>query len=84
MFNIKFKINTIKYKLFIVLKHIYNKNYYMRKKLKESEKKGKLTASINKEVLNKLNTLHNNVSKHVEWLIYRDLRKNNQIDEIPL
>lgn len=56
----------------------------MRKKLKESEKKGKLTASVNKIVLDKLNNLHNNVSKHVEWLIYQDLRKNNEIDEIPL
>jgi hypothetical protein len=56
----------------------------MRKKLKEKEKKGKLTASINKDVLNKLNSLHSNVSKHVEWLIYQDLRKNNQIDEMPL
>jgi len=56
----------------------------MRKKLKESEKKGKLTASINKQVLDKLNSLHGNVSKHVEWLIYQDLRKNNEINEIPL
>ncbi len=56
----------------------------MRKKLKEFEKKGKLTASINKEVLDKLNSLHNNVSKHVEWLIYQDLRKNNEINEMPL
>jgi hypothetical protein len=56
----------------------------MRKKLKETEKKGKLTASINKQVLEKLNILHGNVSKHVEWLIYQDLRKNNEIDEIPL
>ena len=56
----------------------------MKKKLKETEKKGKLTASINKQVLEKLNTLHGNVSKHVEWLIYQDLRKNNEIDEMPL
>jgi len=56
----------------------------MKKKLNESEKKGKLTASVNKQVLYKLNSLHNNVSKHVEWLIYQDLRKNNNIDEIPL
>ena len=38
----------------------------MRKKLNESEKKGKLTASINKTLLDKLNRLHGNVSKHVE------------------
>jgi hypothetical protein len=56
----------------------------MRKKLKECEKKGKLTASVNKILLNKLNTLHSNVSKHIEWLIYQDLRKNNEIDEMPL
>lgn len=56
----------------------------MKKQLKESEKKGKLTASVNKQVLAKLNGLHNNVSKHVEWLIYQDLRKNNEIEEMPL
>lgn len=56
----------------------------MRKKLKENEKKGKLTATVNKKLLDKLNSLHNNVSKHVEWLIYQDLRKNNEIDEMPL
>jgi hypothetical protein len=56
----------------------------MRKKLKETEKKGKLTASINKQVLDKVNSLHGNVSKHIEWLIYQDLRKNNEIDEMPL
>ena len=56
----------------------------MRKKLKESEKKGKLTASINKKLLFKLNNNYSNVSKHVEWLIYQDLRKNNQIEEMPL
>lgn len=56
----------------------------MRKKLKENEKKGKLTTTINKKVLTKLNSLHHNVSKHVEWLIYQDLRKNNEIDEMPL
>ena len=57
---------------------------HMKKKLKESEKKGKLTASVNKKVLTKLNSLHNNVSKHVERLIYQDLRKNNEIEEMPL
>ena len=56
----------------------------MRKKLKKSEKKGKLTASINQVVLTRINDLHSNVSKHVEWLIYQDLRKNNQIEEMPL
>jgi len=48
------------------------------------KKKGKLTASINKKVLEKLNHSYSNVSKHVEWLIYQDLRKNNKIDEMPL
>ena len=56
----------------------------MRKKLKDYEKKGKLTVTVNKKLLDKLNSLHNNVSKHVEWLIYQDLRKNNEIDEMPL
>ena len=56
----------------------------MRKKLKENEKKVKLTASINPILFNKLNELYTNVSKHVEWLIYQDLKKNNNIEEMPL
>jgi hypothetical protein len=56
----------------------------MRKKLDDSEKKGKLTITINKLLLSELNNSHNNVSKHVEWLIYQDLKKNKQIGEIPL
>ncbi len=56
----------------------------MRKKLDKSEKKVKLTASINPILFKKINSLHNNVSKHVEWLIYQDLRKNNEINEMPL
>jgi hypothetical protein len=53
----------------------------MRKKLKENEKKVKLTCTINPIIFNKVNELHSNVSKHIEWLIYQDLRKHNQIDE---
>jgi hypothetical protein len=56
----------------------------MRKKLNESEKKKKLTVTINPALHDKINTLHNNVSKHVEWLIYQDLLKNNNINEMPL
>jgi len=56
----------------------------MRKKLNEDEKKVKLTASVNPLIFKKINELHRNVSKHVEWLIYQDLRKNNNIEEMPL
>ena len=41
----------------------------MRKKLKETEKKGKLTASINKQVLDKVNSLHGNVFLVVHLLV---------------
>ena len=56
----------------------------MRKKLKPEEKKVKLTTSINPILFKKLNEEFTNVSKHVEWLIYEDLRKNNMIQEIRL
>jgi hypothetical protein len=56
----------------------------MRKKLNESEKKSRMTVTINPIVAEKVNSTYNNVSKHVEWLLYQDLRKNNKIDEIPL
>ena len=53
----------------------------MRKKLKETEKKVKLTCTINSTIFNKINELNSNVSKYVEWLIYQDLRKNNNIED---
>jgi hypothetical protein len=56
----------------------------MRKTLPESERRVKLTCTINPKLHKKLNELHPNVSKYVEWLIYQDLRKSNNIDEIPL
>lgn len=56
----------------------------MRKKLKESEKKSRITVTINPIIAEKVNSEHNNVSKHIEWLLYQDLRKNNKIDEMPL
>ena len=56
----------------------------MRKKLKAEEKKVKMTISINPMIHKKLSELFGNVSKQVEWLIYQDLRKNNNIDEMPL
>ena len=56
----------------------------MRQKLKEHEKKTRITISLNQILDKKLTELHTNVSKHVEWLIYQDMRKNNQIDEMPL
>ena len=54
----------------------------MRKKLKETKKK--LTCSINPILFNKLIETHENVSKHIERLVYEDMRKNNLIDEIYL
>ena len=56
----------------------------MRKKLNQKEKKVKLTCTINPIVYEKLIKSYGNVSKHVEWLIYQDLKKNNKINEIPL
>ena len=56
----------------------------MRQKLKESEKKARVTISMNPLLDKKLTELHTNVSKHVEWLVYQDMRKNNQIEEMPL
>ena len=56
----------------------------MRQKLKESEKKARVTISINPILDKKLTELYRNVSKHVEWLIYQDLKKNNHIEEMPL
>ena len=56
----------------------------MKKKLKENERKRKLTCTINPILYEKVIELNSNVSKHIEWLIYQDLRKNNKIDEIPL
>jgi|688.fasta_scaffold1030845_2 hypothetical protein len=56
----------------------------MRKKLDETEKKSKLTCTINQKLLDEIKKNNHNVSKYIEWLIYLDLRKNNKIDEMPL
>lgn len=56
----------------------------MRKKLKDNEKKVKINCTINPVIYNKVTELHDNVSKYIEWLIYQDLRKSNNIDEMPL
>jgi hypothetical protein len=56
----------------------------MRKKLKEGTAKVKLTCTINPELHKKVTELNDNVSKYIEWLIYQDLRKSNNIDEMPL
>lgn len=53
----------------------------MRKKLNREEKKKKLTTTINPVLFQKVNELHNNISKYVEWLIYQDLKKNNILDK---
>lgn len=56
----------------------------MKPKLKPEEKKTRVTVSMNPILDKKLTELHSNVSKHIEWLVYQDMRKNNQIDEMPL
>ena len=56
----------------------------MKNKLDKKDKKVKLTCTINPVVYAKLIELHGNVSKHVEWLIYQELKKNNEINEMPL
>jgi hypothetical protein len=56
----------------------------MKQKLKPEEKKARVTVSMNPILDKKLTELYTNVSKHIEWLVYQDMRKNNQIDEMPL
>jgi hypothetical protein len=56
----------------------------MRKKMREEEKKSKVSITINRDIINIVQELHTNKSKYIEWLIYQDLRKNNQIDDIML
>lgn len=50
----------------------------------ENEKKVRTSISINPTLNKKVEELYKNKSKYIEWLIYKDLRKNKQIDEITL
>jgi len=56
----------------------------MRKKLNPEEKRVTIAISINPKISKKLTQLYKNKSKHVEWLIYKDLLVNNHIKEMPL
>ena len=53
----------------------------MRKKINDGEKKVILAVTINPTLINIVNKHHNNKSKYIEWLIYQDLIKNNQIEK---
>lgn len=65
------------YSYFLRLVDIYIKTT-MRKKLKNNEKKIRITITLNKEI-NKLISEKTNKSKYIEKLIYSDLLKNNEI-----
>lgn len=52
-----------------------------RKKLDEENKKDRFSITLNKELSEKVRELKPNTSKYIEWLIYQDLKKNNEIDE---
>lgn len=52
-----------------------------RKHLKPEECKIKFSITINPLLFNKMDEIHNNKSKYVERLIYKDLLKNNIIDK---
>lgn len=64
--------------IFIVNKKI------MRRKLNSDEKKVRLTITINPILAKKLLEQHSNVSKHIEWLVYQNMLKDNTITEMPL
>ena len=56
----------------------------MRKKLDNTEKKARLTVTINPPLHQLVNERNNNVSKYVEWLIYQDLKNDNVVKEMRL
>lgn len=55
----------------------------MRKKLTDKEKKVRITVTINPALAKVINQ-YSNVSKYIEWLIYKDLRDKNEIKDMPL
>lgn len=52
-----------------------------RNKLEESNKKTKLSISINTELINIVKSDIDNISKYMEWLIYQDLNKNDKLEK---
>jgi hypothetical protein len=53
----------------------------MRNKIEEEKKKVKVSITLNPELDKIMGELHKNKSKYIEHLIYRDLLKNNKINE---
>lgn len=51
----------------------------MRKKLTQEEKKIRTTITINRNLDKIVGDLMPNKSKYIEWLIYQNLSKNNQL-----
>lgn len=52
----------------------------MRKKLKETDKKQKISICVSPVLMNLINDMSNK-SKYIEWLIHQDLVKNKLIGE---
>jgi len=52
-----------------------------KNKLNEEDRKIKFSITINPVLFNKIDELQKNKSKYVEKLIYKDLLKNNNINE---
>jgi len=65
------------YSYFLKFLYIYNKNI-MRKKLKEEDKKIRVTITLDR-LIAELASQRPNKSGYIEKLIYTDLLKNNEI-----
>jgi len=74
--------------MFLKKKHcFYNIDIFiiiMRRKLTKTEKKVTMAITINPLLYKIISEEYTNKSKHVEWLIYKDLLKNNKVKEMPL
>jgi hypothetical protein len=53
----------------------------MRNKIEDEKKKVKVSITLNPELDKIMGELHRNKSKYIEHLIYKDLLKNNKINE---
>lgn len=53
----------------------------MKKKLNKENKKIRVTITMNNEINKLINSITENKSKYIEWLIYKDLIKNNIIND---
>lgn len=53
----------------------------MRNKIEEGKKKVKVSITLNPELDKIMGESHKNKSKYIEHLVYRDLLKNNKINE---